>query len=483
MLVREAGIYWLIDRGELDGYNESGEFPIASSGIVRIGSERSPTTISCVNTPLNPAIITRTPEGTTVRCGLTMVDDGVVDHPIQTRLTRFFAASSPWVKSSVSIMNYHKENFYQNSVWYGGDLMLGSETMLEVNGQKQNLLEEFNSLYPVVVASAGDQIRNDYESGGGRMVVRVNPIAQSVTENLGGLGLEDHSSITRNQLWSYTPFEVEKLGSLTLSWFEGYARYDSGCDRMASLNAWNRAETFLETAESVNTVDGFKSNDRLNFPNLSDIDCESFSHQLEQFQVTDMGGSARLSWNQIESANKYEISHRVAGATSWLDLATINPDSNSQRTYLAQGLTPGVSYEFRVRPVQENRNDAGDTAKGAWTESASVTVTAPPPIVTPKPAVVLKAQAAPAVPKSIKRKKAISFSMKTKAGVAMSVSSKGACKTSKIITKKKVGKKRISTQTGWRVTATKKGNCVVSFKAKGNAKFKPLNVTRTIRVP
>ncbi|GEM_PF-3582344 len=477
MLVREAGIYWLIDRGELDGYNESGEFPIASSGIVRIGSERSPTTISCVNTPLNPAIITRTSEGTTVRCGSTVVADGSIDTPIQARLTRFFAASSPWVKSSVSIMNDHEENFYQNSVWYGGDLMLGSETMLEVNGQKQNLLEEFNSFYPVVVASAGDQIRNDYESGGGRMVVRINPIAQSVTENLGGLGLEDHSSITRNQLWSYTPFEVEKLGSLTLSWFEGYARYDSGCDRMTSLNAWNRAVAFLEDAESENTVDGFKSNDRLNFPNLSDIDCESFSHQLKQFQVTDMGGSARLSWNQIESANKYEISHRVAGATSWLDLATINPDSNSQRTYLAQGLTPGVSYEFRVRPVQENRNSAGDTARGAWTETASVTVTAPKPA-----AVVLKSQATPAAPKSVKRKKAINFSMKTSAGVAMVVSSKGACKTSKIITKKKVGKKKVSTQTGWRVTATKKGNCVIAFKAKGNAKWKPLNATRTIQV-
>jgi hypothetical protein len=72
--------------------------------------------------------------------------------------------------------------------------------------------------------------------------------------------------------------------------------------------------------------------------------------------------------------------------------------------------------------------------------------------------------------------------MKTSAGVAMVVSSKGACKTSKIITKKKVGKKKVSTQTGWRVTATKKGNCVIAFKAKGNAKWKPLNATRTIQV-
>jgi hypothetical protein len=72
--------------------------------------------------------------------------------------------------------------------------------------------------------------------------------------------------------------------------------------------------------------------------------------------------------------------------------------------------------------------------------------------------------------------------MKTKAGLALAVSSTGACKTTKITVTKKVGKKTTTTQTGWLVTATKKGNCTVTLKAKGNTRWLPMNIRRIVKV-
>lgn len=82
----------------------------------------------------------------------------------------------------------------------------------------------------------------------------------------------------------------------------------------------------------------------------------------------------------------------------------------------------------------------------------------------------------------MKVKKTIKFTMKTKAGLALAITSKGACKTTKITAKKKVGKKTTTTQTGWLVTATKKGNCTVTFKAKGNTKWLPLKVSKVVKI-
>jgi hypothetical protein len=72
--------------------------------------------------------------------------------------------------------------------------------------------------------------------------------------------------------------------------------------------------------------------------------------------------------------------------------------------------------------------------------------------------------------------------MKTKAGLALAVSSSGSCKTTKITVKKKVGKKFVTIQTGWLVTAIKKGSCSVKFKAPGNTAWKPLNETKKVLV-
>jgi hypothetical protein len=117
----------------------------------------------------------------------------------------------------------------------------------------------------------------------------------------------------------------------------------------------------------------------------------------------------------------------------------------------------------------------GDNAIGPWAENVAALTTSAEPIV-------LKAQASPTVPKVLKVKKTIKFTMKTKAGLALTVRSAGACKTTKITVTKKVGKKTITTQTGWLVTATKKGNCTVTLQAKGNTRWLPMNIRRIVKV-
>jgi hypothetical protein len=521
MIIREADTFWAMDSAEIYGHSINGSdiFEALTGGAVRIGSENSPTTISCINTPSNPAIISKKTEGTTVRCGSVTVDDGIVETPLTVRLTRFFAADSPWVKTSISIDNNDHENYYLNSVWYGGDLGIGDEPLLEVEGQKQNLLEESNSLSQIAVASDGDNISNDYEAGDGRMVVRVNPSAES--ENLAGLGLEGNRNIARNQFWSKNYLFVEPGDSIELSWFESYARYDSGCDRMASLNAWNQVEDFLSNSTSEITADGFKSNSRLRFPNLSDIDCQAFTQQVDEIQLTDLGGSVRLNWDRVEFADKYEISYRLEGADSWTHLDEITADANDTSTYLVQELSEGLTYEFRVRPIREDRNEAGDTGKGAWRESALVTVsTAPGPSNSPSPSqspspsnspspsqppVVnnpgpdlsstivpqMIAQTGPGFPARLKRGKTVKFGMMAPSGLPLQVTSVGQCKTTKItktvtvkvLVGKKIKKKKVKMQTGWAVKATKKkGLCTVTFSNSGDATRNPLAAAGTITV-
>jgi hypothetical protein len=101
---------------------------------------------------------------------------------------------------------------------------------------------------------------------------------------------------------------------------------------------------------------------------------------------------------------------------------------------------------------------------------------------TTKVTVSANSQVSPTVPKTLLVKKTVKFAMKTKAGLALAVSSTGACKTTKITVTKKVGKKTTTTQTGWLVTATKKGNCTVTLKAKGNTRWLPMNIRRIVKV-
>jgi hypothetical protein len=185
----------------------------------------------------------------------------------------------------------------------------------------------------------------------------------------------------------------------------------------------------------------------------------------------------------------------------WSPVIYVNGSGETQVSTTIYGLARNTDYIFIVRAKRSNYGSYGDNSLGDFssgilirtasetssptptpTQSATPTPSpTPTQSATPKP-IVRKAQASPTVPKVLKVKKTIKFTMKTKAGLALTVSSAGACKTTKITVTKKVGKKTTTTQTGWLVTATKKGNCTVTLKAKGNTRWLPMNIRRIVKV-
>jgi hypothetical protein len=204
----------------------------------------------------------------------------------------------------------------------------------------------------------------------------------------------------------------------------------------------------------------------------------------------------------------------------WSPVIFVNGSAEAQVSTTIFGLARNTDYVFIVRAKRSNHGSYGDNSLGDFssgilirttsetasptptptqsatptpTQSATPTPTptqtvAPSPTPTPSATqtpvkvVVKKTQVTPTVPKTRKIKQTIKFTMKTRAGLALTVSSTGACKTTKITVKKKVGSKFVVTQTGWLVTATKKGTCSIRFKAKGNTTWKPLDVTKKTTV-
>jgi hypothetical protein len=238
--------------------------------------------------------------------------------------------------------------------------------------------------------------------------------------------------------------------------------YEPGCDRTAVEISKQAARTITESETLIEIP-------------LLKTDCVSFSGTSENLSAKNVGTNVVLTWASVPGATHYEISRRLSPSGDWTSPTSITANANSIMSASISNLSRSTNYEFRIRAKRMNFGAYGDNAIGAWAGNVAALKTSAKPIVR-------KAQAAPTVPKTRKIKQTIRFTMKTKAGLALVVSSKGACKTTKITVKKKVGKKTITTQTGWLVTATKKGNCAVTLKAKGNTRWLPLSITRNVKV-
>lgn len=99
---------------------------------------------------------------------------------------------------------------------------------------------------------------------------------------------------------------------------------------------------------------------------------------------------------------------------------------------------------------------------------------------------VKASQAATAVPATLKSKRKLTIPVTNSAGLTVKVTSSG-CKTTPVVktTKKKVGKKTVTTKTttGFAVTMGKKGStCTVTQSNAGNENFNPLNAVTAIKV-
>lgn len=517
IMVNENDNYWYVTRGEL--YSSAME--TGGSSIVRLGSRNSPTTISCVNTTLNPAVVTRNTQGTTVVCGSVLVDDGVVATAPEVRLTRFFAANTPWVKTSILIENNDGNNAYENSMWFGGDLGLGDTSLLEYQGRQVTESEDDAYRSRVIIASQGTNIKNSHGDGNGSMAVTVS--GQLPDYIYGGATLEDDYAFTRNQLWSETEFVVDSNESRAFSWFSAYMQFEPGCDRYASMNTWSSASSFLSDSEDEFSLDNFEANSSLRFPNLSDLDCERYDAIVENVEINSSNGRVNIEWDRPNRVDRYELEYRESGTNDWTHLDEFDTDEEDRESYNFGGLEEGQTYEFRIRPIDRYRNEAGDTAKGIWATTAEVYIAIPPspspsssssspspsaspsssPSSSQSPSVnnsgpdlsativpQMVAQAGPGFPARLKKGKTVKFGMTAPSGLPLRVSSVGRCKTTaitkkvtvKVLVGKKIKKKKVKVQTGWAVKGTKKGLCTVTFSNSGDATRNPLAAAGTITI-
>jgi hypothetical protein len=507
-----GGIVWFQEGGALTNTTVNSY----GSGMVRLGNRFEPVSVGCPNSPKNPMTLTSSTQGATLTCGSVTIDDGRVQGAVTATVSRFFSYQAPWARTSVTVENFDKRDSYDNEVWYGGDLGLGQDPLLEAEGQQITSSEMQNPHSRVVVASSGQAISNEFGHSNYPMIAQI--YGQSPTRTFGGAELDGDPAFSRNQLWTQTDFQTSPLSSETFTWLEGYLSFDSGCDRLASANAWNRASSFLQDSESENNLGGIKPNNQLEYPNLSNIACESFGNSATYVYPNESNNRVALNWTRAPGATKYEISYRIVGSNSWTSPVQVEAEDSEHESHEFANLTPGIEYEFRIRPVQENRTVANDVAKGAWTVSSPITVSAAPepsqsPSGSPAPSsspsqsgspqptnevaqvpsqIVpqMIAQTGPGFPVRLKKGKTVKFGMTALSGLPLHVSSVGQCKTTaitkkvtvKVLVGKKIKKKKVKMQSGWAVKGSKKGPCTVTFSNSGDATRSPLAVSGIITI-
>ena len=79
-----------------------------------------------------------------------------------------------------------------------------------------------------------------------------------------------------------------------------------------------------------------------------------------------------LDWDEVDDADHYEVQQRVDGASSWSDATCGDGDNEVEdTTCIAGGLDEGTDYDFRVRGIPADDDDANTT--GGWAETDGTT--------------------------------------------------------------------------------------------------------------
>jgi hypothetical protein len=447
-----SGVYWT----EMN--------PAASFKLGGLGDS---TSLACMNTPANPAIRKVSSEGTEIICGKQLVQDGLVDAGVSAQLSRFVTKSGDWMSSNIVITNNDREDTYENQVWFGGSQNSSSSMSVEATSLSPNGTTNLSGEQPDfaessewIVASEGAGINNVHGESTSEVVTHIFEPRPNATH--GGSGRPSWLRLDADEIQSDWWIVLPSNQSISISALTGRMSYEPGCDRTAVEISKQAARTITESETLIEIP-------------LLKTDCVSFSGTSENLSAKNVGTNVVLTWASVPGATHYEISRRLSPSGDWTSPTSITANANSIMSATISNLSRSTNYEFRIRAKRMNFGAYGDNAIGSWAGNVAALKTSAKPIVR-------KAQAAPTVPKTRKIKQTIRFTMKTKAGLALVVSSTGACKTTKITVKKKVGKKTITTQTGWLVTATKKGNCAVTLRAKGNTRWLPLSITRNVKV-
>ena len=94
----------------------------------------------------------------------------------------------------------------------------------------------------------------------------------------------------------------------------------------------------------------------------------------DNFESSDPDDSSIvLEWDEVDDADYYEVQQREDGASSWSDASCGDGGDNEvdDTECIASGLDEGTDYEFRVRAIPADDDDANTT--GGWAETDGTT--------------------------------------------------------------------------------------------------------------
>jgi hypothetical protein len=515
--INEPDATWVLSGSELywDEMNPA--------AIISLGNGLSRDAVRCVNVPSSPSIRKVTALGTEVKCGSYRLFDGITDSGVQIQLKRFFSANAAWLGSKVEISNLDTENTYSNSIYYGGSQGQNSTMQIEATNDVTHNLSNLNSYMQEphwYITSRGESISRDADGPEGKIVTTVlGP------DNFASYGGSDRYSLPllgNDEILSEKTMEIDGLESRSFTFFTGLTEYEPGCDRLAVSTSKTAAAALNSQFDPDLRWPDF---DEISFPELSTSECESYFDQVSGMSISQRNEVVSVSWPRLPNADMYELQFQLLGQDSWSSSLYQSSSEDIESIWNFTNLNEGAVYNFRIRPIEINRNSSSDNANGRWlltdpgftvetwssptpspssssgspspSPSNSPSPSQPPVVNNPGPDLSstivpqMIAQTGPGFPARLKRGKTVKFGMTAPSGLPLQVTSVGQCKTTKItktvtvkvLVGKKIKKKKVKMQTGWAVKATKKkGLCTVTFSNSGDATRNPLAAAGTITV-
>lgn len=199
------------------------------------------------------------------------------------------------------------------------------------------------------------------------------------------------------------------------------------------------------------------------------------------------------------SIYKYQTRIKDTGAANyWSYYYTSDASARTHDFVVENGvvLQDAHSYQMQVRALSTHgwSDWSADTVL-TYSEPA---VVSPPgqtnpissPAISGTSSVDQSDQVGPYVPTKLKRGKTLKFGTSAPSGLAMNVTSSGACKTSRlkksvtvqVLKGSKLRRVKVKRQTGWAVKMMKRGSCNILFTNSGDARFLPLTSKNVVTV-
>ena len=226
-----------------------------------------------------------------------------------------------------------------------------------------------------------------------RLVLAYNQLSGSIPSQLGNLSALTYLILTRNQLQGAIPPSLGSLSQLRFLDLASNRLTGSIPADLASLSQLQELKVY-SNALSGSVPAGLCDIDTLNYMDLgfnsitSAPDCILFADPFWEetqtvapadFRVTGVtGNSVSLAWTAIAygyDGGFYEISYRLAGGSYAVAGTTADKNTSS---FIVTGLTPGQTYDLRVRTYTPAHNTVPAYQQNAlWSGYAATTAQTP----------------------------------------------------------------------------------------------------------